>query len=291
MSKATASGGIYRFGVYEVNLSSGELRKSGIKLRLPDQAFRVLVAMLERPSEVVTREDLRLKLWPEGTFVDFDHGLNTTINKLRETLGDNAANPRFIETLARRGYRFIAPVEFIAGGVLAEKSADLKGIRETFPNSISESSPTSFLTSAEDVPPANRRRVRMLFLLLQIMYLVFYVTALGRLGHIEDLLEQFSLARWAIVVLVSSASVGIPVRLYLISSIAFDLTGLTGKFVRFFIFILILDGIWAIAPFLLIPQIGIGLALAATAALFYAPFAQRALLLIADRSTTGVQNF
>lgn len=288
MSNPAASGGIYRFGAYEVNLSSGELRKSGFKLRLPDQAFRVLVAMLERPSEVVTREDLRLKLWPDGTFVDFDHGLNTTINKLRETLADNAANPRFIETLARRGYRFIAPVEFISGGVLAEKSADLKGVRDTLPNSISEDSSTSFLTSANEVPSANRRNVRMLFLLLQIMYLVFYIVALGRLGRIEDLLERFSFARWAITLLVSMASVGIPVRLYLISSIAFDLPGLTRKFARLFIFILILDEIWAVAPFLLIPQIGTGLALAATAILIYSPFAQRSLLLIADRSATAV---
>lgn len=288
MSSAATSGGIYRFGVYEVNLSSGELRKSGLKLRLPDQAFRVLVAMLQRPSEIVTREDLRLKLWPEGTFVDFDHGLNTTINKLREILGDNAANPRFIETLARRGYRFIAPVEFISGGAPADKSADLKSVRDTLPSSISEDLSTSLLTSADEVPSANRRNVRMLFLLLQIMYLIFYVTALGRLGRIEDLLEQFSLARWAIGLLVSSASVGIPVRLYLISSIAFDLPGLTRKFRRLFIFILILDGIWAVAPFLLIPQIGIGLALAATAILIYSPFAQRSLLLIADRSPSAV---
>jgi cholera toxin transcriptional activator len=291
MSSAAASGGIYRFGVYEVNLSSGELRKSGLKLRLPDQAFQVLVAMLERPSEIVTREDLRLKLWPKGTFVDFDHGLNTTINKLREILGDNAANPRFVETLARRGYRFIAPVEFIAGGALAGKSAESKTIRDTsshVPDPISEPSSTSFLTSADELPSANRRSVRMLFLLLQIMYLIFYLTALGRLGHIEDLLEQFPYARWAIVLLVGSASVGIPVRLYLISSIAFDLSDLTAKFSRLFILVLILDGIWAIAPFLLIPQIGIGLALAATAALIYSPFAQRSLLLIADRSTTAV---
>ncbi len=279
MSSAAATGGIYRFGVYEVNLSSGELRKSGIRLRLPDQAFRVLVAMLKRPSEVVTREDLRLKLWPEGTFVDFDHGLNTTINKLREILGDNATNPRFIETLARRGYRFIAPVEFIVGKELAEKNID---------SPAAKSSSTSFLTSVDDLPAANRPNVRILFVLLQIMYLVFYVVALGRLGHIQDLLEPFSYGRLALVLLVGSASVGIPVRLYLISSIAFHPSSLTGNFSRLFIFILILDGIWSVAPFLLIPQIGVGLALAATGALIYAPFAQRTLLLIADRSTNAI---
>jgi cholera toxin transcriptional activator len=274
--------GIYRFGVYEVDLRSGELRKSGIRMRLPDQAFRVLVAMLERPSEVVTREDLRLKLWPDGTFVDFDHGLNTIVNKLREILSDTAANPRFIETLARRGYRFIAPVELVGAKGAAGKHEDAP----TNPASpISESS--SLLTAPDEVPAANRRNVRVLFLLLQIMYLIFYFVALARLGRIEDVLEQFPYARLATGLLVCSASVGIPVRLYLISATAFDLAGLTAKFSRLFVVLLVLDGLWAIAPFLLVPQIGIGLALAATAALIYSPFAQRTLLLIADRATTA----
>ena len=92
---------------------SGELRKSGLRLRVQEQPFQVLLVLLERPSEVVTREELRQKLWPADTFVDFDHSLNTVINKLREALSDSAANPRFIETLARRGYRFLAPVEFV----------------------------------------------------------------------------------------------------------------------------------------------------------------------------------
>src|SRR4029077_10355131 len=104
--------GVFRFGVYEANASSGELRKSGLRLRLQDQPFQALLILLARPGEVVTREELRKHLWPADTFVDFDHSLNTVMNKLRESLNDSAANPRFIETLARRGYRFPAPVEF-----------------------------------------------------------------------------------------------------------------------------------------------------------------------------------
>jgi len=276
------SDGIYRFGIYEVDLSSGELRKSGVRLRLPDQAFRVLVAMLERPGEVVTREDLRTKLWPEGTFVDFDHGLNTIINKLRETLNDAAANPRFIETIARRGYRFIAPVEFEATRTLPMDPAAPQFAHAQPPSA-------SLLTNADEVPAANRRHMRFLFLLLQIMYLIFYVTALARLGRIQDMLEQFSFARWITAALVVSASIGIPVRLYLISAIAFDLAGLSSKFNRLFAALLVLDCLWAVAPFMLIPQIGVGLALAATAALIYAPFAQRTLLLMADRSSERVK--
>jgi hypothetical protein len=218
--------------------------------------------------------------------VDFDHGLNTIINKLRETLNDAAANPRFIETVARRGYRFIAPVEF--GGMRASPTDPAEAqVSHADPINNSQASSASLLTTAEELPAANRRNVRFLFLLLQIMYLIFYVTALARLGHIQDLLEQFSSGRWITTALVISASIGIPVRLYLISAVAFDLAGLSPKFNRLFAAILTLDGLWAVAPFMLIPQIGVGLALASTAALLYAPFAQRTLLLMADRSPTA----
>src|SRR5882724_3768265 len=100
-----------RFGVFELDLSAGELRKSGVKQRLQGQPFQVLALLLERAGEVVTREELQQKLWPSDTFVDFDHSLNTAINKVREALGDSASSPRYVETLARRGYRFIAPVQ------------------------------------------------------------------------------------------------------------------------------------------------------------------------------------
>jgi TolB-like protein/DNA-binding winged helix-turn-helix (wHTH) protein len=103
--------GLIRFGVFEVDLHSGDLRKNGLKVRLTGQPFQVLAMLLQRPGEVVTREDLEKRLWPADTFVDFDHSLNTAINKIREALGDDADNPRFIETLHRRGYRFIAPVD------------------------------------------------------------------------------------------------------------------------------------------------------------------------------------
>ena len=100
-----------RFEVFEVDLQSGELRKQGVKVKLQEQPFQVLVMLLVRPGEVVTREELQRKLWPADTFVDFDRGLNKAINRLREALGDGADSPRFIETLPRRGYRFIAPVK------------------------------------------------------------------------------------------------------------------------------------------------------------------------------------
>jgi DNA-binding winged helix-turn-helix (wHTH) protein len=100
-----------RFGSYEVEPRSGELRKEGTKVRLREQCFEVLALLLERPGEVVTREELRNRLWPEDVYVDFDNGLNTAVARIREALGDSAERPRFIETLPRRGYRFIAPVD------------------------------------------------------------------------------------------------------------------------------------------------------------------------------------
>src|SRR5229473_631437 len=110
MALETRSSGILRFATFEVDLRVGELRKQGKRLRLQDQPFQVLAVLLQRPGDVVTREELRSQIWSRDTFVDFDNGLNTAINKLREALGDSADNPRFIETLPRRGYRFLAPI-------------------------------------------------------------------------------------------------------------------------------------------------------------------------------------
>jgi TolB-like protein/DNA-binding winged helix-turn-helix (wHTH) protein/Tfp pilus assembly protein PilF len=109
MGEAATVPRVVRFGVFEVDLRAGELRKKGVKVRLQEQPLQVLATLLERPGELVTREELKHKLWA-GTVVDFDHSINTTINKLREALGDSADSPRFIETLPRRGYRFIYPV-------------------------------------------------------------------------------------------------------------------------------------------------------------------------------------
>lgn len=98
------------FGLFEMDLESGELWKAGFRVKLQSQPFKVLAALLERPGQIVTREDLQIRVWGRNTNVDFDHSLGTAINKIREALGDSAENPRFVETLARRGYRFIAPV-------------------------------------------------------------------------------------------------------------------------------------------------------------------------------------
>ena len=102
---------IVRFGSFEADLYTRELRKRGLKLKVQEQPFQVLAMLLARPGELVTREEIRSRLWPGETFIDFDHGLNAAVRRLRDALNDNAETPRFVETLPRRGYRFIAPVE------------------------------------------------------------------------------------------------------------------------------------------------------------------------------------
>src|SRR5258707_13577308 len=104
----------YRFGVFEADAATGELRKQGVRIKVNVQPFQVLLMLLERPGELLTREEISRELWPDGTFVDYEHGVNSAVNRIREALGDRARNPRFIETLARRGYRFLAPVQRVA---------------------------------------------------------------------------------------------------------------------------------------------------------------------------------
>ena len=104
---------VARFGTYEISFQSGELRKAGVKIRVQQQPFKVLEILLEHPGEIVTREELRTRIWPQESFGDFDQAVNVAIAKLRTALGDSAENPRYIETLPRRGYRFIAEVALV----------------------------------------------------------------------------------------------------------------------------------------------------------------------------------
>lgn len=274
---------IARFGVFELDLSAGELRKSGVKMRLQGQPFQVLALLLERAGEVVTREELQQKLWPSDTFVDFDHSLNTAINKVREALGDSASSPRYVETLARRGYRFIAPVQADApkDAVSQEKAMANSAGKSPTPN-------TSLLPVAMhpelDVPIPRRAVTRGLFALIQVMYLVFYLVALFRLRDVQLVADTF-LPVWGATVLtvtvMVTAGVGIPLRCYLLSAVGFDYQRLGEKFRQMFPVILALDQLWAIAPFLLIQEIGLGAAFAVCAALLYLPFSERTLIRMA----------
>ena len=268
---------ISRFGVFEVDLNAGELRKSGVRLRLQGQPFQVLALLLERAGEVVTREELQQKLWPSDTFVDFDHSLNTAINKVREALGDSASSPRYVETLARRGYRFIAPVQNEPAMNAINPAAPQAPAREA-----GSHRPT--LHPELEVPVPHRGITRGLFGLIQVMYLAFYVAALFRIHAIQGIADSF-LPPWGATALAAAvmvtAGVGIPLRCYLISAVGFDYQRLGEKFRQMFPFVLALDQLWAVAPFLLMQKIGLGAAFAASAALLYLPFSERTLIRMA----------
>jgi cholera toxin transcriptional activator len=272
---------ISRFGVFEVDYSAGELRKSGFKLRLQGQPFQVLALLLERAGEVVTREELQQKLWPADTFVDFDHSLNTAINKVREALGDSASNPRFVETLARRGYRFIAPVQSDAPVSALDPQPGPVQVKAASPQPATTH---QSLHPELEVPIPRRTVTRGLFGLTQVMYLAFYVAALFRLHAIQTIADSF-LPIWGATALAGAvmitAGVGIPLRCYLISAVGFDYQRLGEKFRQIFPLVLALDQVWAIAPFLLMQKIGLGPAFAASAALLYLPFSERTLIRMA----------
>jgi cholera toxin transcriptional activator len=265
------NGRLIRFGVFEADLAAAELRKSGVRIRLQEQPFQVLAYLLNHPGEVVTREELRQKLWPADTFVDFDHSLNTAVNKLREALGDSAASPRYVETLARRGYRFVAPVQ-------AAEAAIPVAAKDPAP------APSAPIHPELELPLPHRGITRGLFGLIQIMYLIFYLAALFRLNQVDRIAESF-LPGWGsfalVVAVLVTGGIGIILRCYLLSAVSFDYARLREKFERIFLLILPLDQLWAAAPFLITEKIGFGAAFAVTAALLYVPFAERTLLRMA----------
>jgi cholera toxin transcriptional activator len=274
----------YRFGIFEVDSGSGELRRQGLRVKLHSQPFAVLLLLLEKPGELLTREEICRELWPDGTFVDYDHGLNSAVNRIREALGDRASSPRFIETVARRGYRFVAPVERIVPQEV-DASADFLPAENqdqspAAPEQAEERFLDGVLAGPEDLPKSSHSVVQALFLLLQLMYLSFYVGALANLAEINDLLAALPYATEIFVALVVTAAILIPVRTFLICAVVFHAPRLREKFLKLWRFLLPLDILWSLSPFLLLHHINYGLALACMTLLVYSPFAQRSLILM-----------
>jgi DNA-binding winged helix-turn-helix (wHTH) protein len=267
----TATNARYRFGIFEADSATGELRRNGARVKLHSQPFQVLLMLLERPGEMLTREEICRELWPDGTFVDYEHGVNSAVNRLRDALGDKASQPRFIETLARRGYRFLAPVERITPG----------GETSTTARAVSE--PGFFdrvLAAPEDLPRSSHTVVQTLFVLLQVMYVGFYVGALANLPEINELMSALPMAAQAFALLIVTAALLIPVRIFLICAAIFHAPGFRTRYLKLWWFLLPLDLLWSLAPFLLLHHINYGLALACMTPLVYSPFAQRSLILM-----------
>jgi len=275
----------YRFGVFEADVAAGELRKHGVRIKLNAQPFQVLLLLLDRPGEVLTREQIYRELWPDGTFVDSEHGVNSAVNRLRDALGDTASNPRFVETLSRRGYRFVAPVERIeTGQVLSARVPNPEANVEAEP-SVGQDDLTPFagggiLSSPEELPKTPYSVVQTLFVLFQLMYIGFYVGALANLAEIQGLLSSLPKATLIFTILIVTAGILIPVRAFLLSAALFHPPRARQKILKIWPFLLLFDELWALSPFLLLHHINFGLALACTALLVYSPFAQRSLVLM-----------
>jgi cholera toxin transcriptional activator len=278
----------YQFDQYEADVNAAELRRNSNRLKLQMQPFQVLVALLERPRQVVTREELRLRLWPQDTFVDFDHSLNTAMAKLRDVLGDSAASPRYIETIAKRGYRFLGDVRVVqeeTGAIATVDKAPPATARAADPATTPGPEASATGGREAELPRASRATARWLFALAQIMYLIFYISALFDWQQLYRAASQAfpRLGLAPFVVFLVTAMVGVAVRLYLITATAFDYHLLGEKYRVLFPALFVLDMIWALGPFLLADRMGLGLALGASAALIYMPFAQRVLMKMIER--------
>jgi DNA-binding winged helix-turn-helix (wHTH) protein len=260
---STEPPGRIQFEGFELDLRTRELCKGGRPIKLQDQPGRLLALLASRAGQLVTRAEIEKALWGEDQFVEFEHAVNTAVRKVREALGDDPESPRFIETLPRKGYRFIAQVN------------PVRAVNETS------------AVRSETAPPGAQPDFRLpqplaraLFLTIQFGYLSMYSAALYELDAVDSVLARTVPESAAVLspLLMVTAMCGIAVRLYLISAVGFRHPAAGEKFRRLFPFLFALDVWWAASPLLLAPRIGLGLVLGAVAALAYLPFSQRTLI-------------
>jgi len=301
-----------RFESFELDLQTRELRKNGRVIKLQDQPRKLLALLACRAGELVTREEIEKALWREDEFVEFEHAVNTAMRKIRVALGDDLERPRFIETLPRKGYRFIAVVETLdvtapqnragtdisphRGGLpnetpahgrstdqATEKFAELESALEPGTEVAASQVETSRMrapSTGETEFRLPKPLARVLFLAVQAGYLAMYCAALYKAEAVKDVLAEVFGAPASILapLVLILAMCGIAVRLYLLSSVGLSHPAAGAKFRRLFPALFILDTLWALSPLLLVQKIGYGLSLGAIAPLVYLPFSQRTLV-------------
>ena len=286
-----------RFDCFELDLRTRELRKDGSLIRLQDLPARLLALLAIQSGELVTRAEIEKALWGEDQIVEFEHSINTAMKKIREALGDDLAAPRFIETLPRKGYRFLVPVRQVDDSVpvnpVIEVARDVADPPHELPGTSTAEQEnrggTQSLAAAEEQEFAlPRATARFLFLIAQTGYLAMYAAALYKADAVQEILNRVLTIPFQIGVFVvlASAMCGIAVRLYLITSVGFDHPAAGEKYFRLFPVLFALDMFWAASPLLLARKIGFGLSLGSVAALAYLPFAQRVLMMSTARSAT-----
>ena len=278
--------GIIRFGSFELDPETGELSKSGRRLRLQDQPAKLLVLLAGRAGQLVTRAEIQEALWGEDQFVEFDHAINTAVKKIRTALDDDVEHPRLLETLPRKGYRFIGSVEHVSPHVLADTSPSAEPLEseqtEATPSAVSDMDPplTPMDSAEAETALLPTGVARALFVVIQVGYLALYCSALYYIERLGEIFSAFEVT-WSNQVLsliVITAMCGVAVRLYLVSSVGLAHPAAGRKFQQLFPVLLFLDSLWAASPLLAGLRIGFGLALAATAGLAYLPFSQRTLI-------------
>ena len=305
---------LLQFDCFELDLRTRELRKDHRVVKLQDLPVKLLALLAARPGELVTREEIEKALWGEDQFVDFEHGINTAMRKIREALGEEPEQPRFIETLPRKGYRFIAAVKMISSDGSARSAAGQppaaiptdavpadaaneasaprpeNGAAVTTPSGSTSMVARSINPEEEFLLP--REWARGLFLLIQAGYFSIYCAALYKAESMEEVLGQVYRAPTAVLMpaLLVLAMCGIAVRLYLLTSVGLDHPAAGEQYRKLFPLLFVMDSLWAVSPLLLVRKLGIGGALACVAALAYLPFAQRTLMQSSRKSTPSNQS-
>jgi cholera toxin transcriptional activator len=246
--------GRIRFEVFELDLQTGELHKSGSRVQLQDQPARLLAFLANRPGQLVTRDEIHRALWKDGEFVEFEHAVNTAIHKIRVALEDTTESPRIIETLPRKGYRFIATIDFL---------------QEVVPLNGGDSAKTRPAVMEDTfLLPLSAATSRLLFLLAQMPYVATYLVVFYYWYNLDEALTRtfgYIPVEWSRPVLQVLALIGFSVRVYLIALVGWGHTEAGARYRRLFPYLLVLDALWAATPLLI--QHGGGLALISWAGL------------------------
>jgi DNA-binding winged helix-turn-helix (wHTH) protein len=269
-----------RFESYELDSETGELSRKGYRLRLQDQPARLLLLLASRPGQLVTRSEIRDALWPAGEFVEFEHAINTAMRKIRAVLEDDAEKPRLIETVPRKGYRFIAPVDIAGLGPATAVKAPAPDAPATAIPQTEADRAAAPATASESDAVLRGSHARAIFLFIQIGYLSMYCAALLYSSELDMALTRTGLTPvWLTEPLtIVVAMCGIAVRLYLLSSVGMRHPAAGRQFQRLFPFVFVLDEVWAASPLLVAAAIGAGPALAGVSGLAYLPFSQKTLM-------------
>jgi DNA-binding winged helix-turn-helix (wHTH) protein len=278
-----------RFEGFELDLKTFELRKEGKRVRLQNQPAKLLAMLALRKGELVTREEIQRALWKDDEFVEFEHGINTAISRIRDALEDNREQPRMVETLPRLGYRFLADVEKVF-------PTNSKAVDVLQPPAPVPSNPNIELTtplngniatandSAAPEPkeffalPLPKGLARGLFLFIQFGYLAMYLGAMLELNALERIVAGAGYPPSWLTAPLIMIMCAIAVRIYLISAVGWGHPDAGRKFHQLFPALLVLDAIWAASPLLVTDLLTRGIALAGVAGLAYLPFAQRTLV-------------